>query len=64
VHGADEVVHGAERLGWLVDDEVGALGDDVEVVVGHHRGDLDDDVHGRVEAGHLEVHPHEHGRRS
>ena len=52
-----------ERLGRLVHDEVGALGDDLELVVGDDRGDLDDDVLRRVEAGHLEVHPDEHRRR-
>ena len=44
VHGAHEVVHGRHRLGGLVDDEVGALGDDLELVVGDEGGDLDDDV--------------------
>ena len=33
----------------------------VELVVGDDRGDLDDDVTTRVEPGHLEVHPDEHG---
>ena len=52
-----------QRLGRLVHDEVGALGHDLELVVGDDRGDLDDDVAGRVEPGHLEIHPDEHGRR-
>src|SRR4029450_13756265 len=45
----------------LVDNQVGALGDDLQLVVGHQRGDLDDHVPDRIEACHLEVHPHEHG---
>jgi hypothetical protein len=47
----------------LVDDEVGSLGDDVQFVVGDDGGDLDDHVHRRIEAGHLQVHPHEHDRQ-
>ena len=61
MHVDDERVHHGQRLVGLVDDEVGALGHDGEVVVGDEGGDLDDDVAGRVEAGHLEVHPHQHG---
>ena len=45
----------------LVHDQVGPLGDDLEVVVGDEGGDLHDQVVDRVEAGHLEVHPGEHG---
>ncbi len=43
-----------------MDDEIGALGDDAQLVVGDDGGDLDDAVSGVVEPGHLEVHPHEH----
>ena len=49
-----------EHLVALMDDEVGALGDDLEFVVGDERRDLDDDIGGVVEAGHLEIHPHQH----
>ena len=47
----------------LVDDEVGSLGDDVELVVGDEGGDLHDHVAVGLEPGHLEVHPDEHGVR-
>ena len=60
VHPADRVAHAGQHIGRLVDDEVGTLGDDLEVVVGDEGGDLDDDVVGRVESGHLEVHPSQH----
>ena len=63
VHVADEVVHLLHGGRRLVDDEVGTFADHVEVVVGDERGDLDDDVTVRFEAGHLQVHPHEHRRR-
>ena len=42
------------------DHEIGPFGHDLEVVVGHQRGDLDDDVTSGVESRHLEVHPHQH----
>ena len=32
----------------------------VQLVVGDDRRDLHDHVHGRVQAGHLQVHPHQH----
>ena len=60
MHVDDDGIHARERLGRLVHDEVGPLGDDLQLVVGDDRGDLDDDVLGRIEAGHLEVHPDEH----
>jgi dUTP pyrophosphatase len=43
-----------------VHDKVRPLGDDRELVVRHEGGDLEDDVAHRVQARHLEVHPHEH----
>ena len=64
VHLAHDLVHLRQRLGRLVDDEVGAFGHDGQLVVRDERRDLDDDVVGGVEAGHLEVHPHEHDGRS
>ena len=60
VHVSHHVVHAGERLGRLVDHEVGALGDDLEAVVGDQRRDLDDHVARRVETRHLEVHPRQH----
>ena len=63
MHVAHEVVHLGQRLRRLVDHQVGALAHDLEVVVGDERGDLDDHVAVRLEAGHLEVHPDEHRGR-
>ena len=60
VHRPHHVVHAGQLLPVARDDEVGALGDDLEIVVGDERGDLDDGVAGRVEPGHLQVHPGEH----
>ena len=62
VHLDDDRIHRREHLVVGVDDEVGALGDDPQLVVGDDRGDLDDAVAGVVEPGHLEIHPHEHAR--
>ena len=50
----------SKLLGRRTDDEVGPFCDDVELVVGDDRGDLDDDVVRWVQSGHLEVHPGEH----
>jgi dUTP pyrophosphatase len=50
----------ARRSGLLVDDEVRTLGDDLEVVVGDERRDLDDHVARGIEPRHLEVHPRQH----
>ena len=61
VHGPHDVVHPRQHVGRLVDHEVGALGHDVELVVGDQRGDLDDGVALRVQPGHLQVEPDEHG---
>jgi hypothetical protein len=62
VHVDDERIHRRQHLVGLVHDEVGPLGDDLQVVVGHERGDLHDDVAGVVQPRHLEIHPHEHER--
>src|SRR5690606_4315874 len=59
-HLAHDVGHAGQGLGGLVHDEIGALGHDLQLVVGDQGGDLDDHVAAGVEAGHLEVHPHEH----
>ena len=53
VHLGDERAHLGELLGGRVDHEVGALGDDVQVVVSDERGDFDDDVAQRLKASHL-----------
>ncbi len=63
VHLHDDRVHLGEFGIGLVDHQVGSLGDDVQVVVGEQRGDLDDDMARRVETGHLQVHPGQHDPR-
>lgn len=60
MHVANEVVHRLERLDRLVNDQIGPLGDDVQLVVREQCGDLDNDVTVGVETGHLQVHPGEH----
>ena len=62
VHVDHERIHLHQHVVGLMDHDVGPFGDDVELVVGHQRGDLDDHVGGVVEPRHLEVHPHQHRR--
>ena len=62
VHGGDEVIHFGQLRRRGTDHQVGALGHDGQVVVGHQAGDLDDDVSGRIQSGHLQIHPGQHGR--
>ena len=64
VHPEHDVVHVRQLLGRRTDDEVRPFGDDVQLVVGHDRGDLDDDVAQRIKPRHLEIHPHQHGAAS
>ena len=59
VHLADEVVHTRERVGVLMDDDVDAVVERRELGVGDDARDLDDRVALDVEAGHLEVEPHQ-----
>ena len=61
MHSPHHVEHVGEGLGRLVNDEIDAVVLDREVVVGDQSRDLDDHISVRVEAGHLEVHPHQHG---
>ena len=60
MHLGDDRDHGGELGVARVEHQVGTLGHDGEVVVGEEGRDLDDDVLGRIEARHLEVHPDEH----
>jgi hypothetical protein len=62
VHLTDEVVHAGHGRRSDGDDEVGALRDHLEVVVGDQGRDLDDHVSIGLEPGHLEVHPRQHLR--
>ena len=59
MHGPYVVVHLGQRLGRLVDDHVDARVERLEGTVGDERRDLDDHMTPDVEAGHLEVEPHE-----
>ena len=61
MHLAHDLIHLLEVFRRRGDDEVRALGDDLELVVRDERRDLDDHVAGRVEPGHLEIHPDQHG---
>lgn len=60
MHVDHDRIHRGEHVVGGVHDEVGALGDDPQFVVGHDRSDLDDEVPGVVQAGHLEIHPNKH----
>ena len=46
-----------------MNDQIGAFGHGLQLIVGDDGGDLDDGVCVRIETGHLEVHPREHGVR-
>ena len=60
MHGSDDVVHAVQFFRGRVDDDIRALRDRLELVVGQERRDLDDHMPRRVETGHLQVHPGEH----
>ena len=60
VHVEDELVHLGQLLGGGVDDQVGALLDDGQVVVGDQGGDFDDGVARRIEPRHLQIDPGQH----
>ena len=45
----------------MMDHQVGALGNDLQIVVCHERGDLKNRVDVRFQTGHLEIHPCQHG---
>ena len=62
VHGGDEVVHFGQLRRSGVHHQIGAFGHDRQIVVGDQTGDLDDDVAGGIQSGHLEIHPGQHGR--
>jgi hypothetical protein len=59
VHLAYEVVHLGQDLGRLVHDQVEPVGQHFELRVGDEHRELDDLVSLQVEAGHLEIDPHE-----
>ncbi len=53
------LVHVSQSFYVLVNREHRTLGNDHEFLVGNDGGDLDDHVALGIEAGHLEIHPHE-----
>ena len=59
VHARDEVVHLLQRRGGRLDDQVDAVAEDVELVVGDEGRHLDEGVVLQREAGHLAVDPHQ-----
>ena len=63
VHLDDYRVHLGKCSVVLVNDKIGTFSDDVQIVVGHQRGYLDDHVARRFETGHLQIHPYQHPRR-
>jgi hypothetical protein len=60
VHVENELVHLGKHIVRLMDHQVGAFGDDLEVVVGNQGCNLYDHVTARFEPGHFKVHPHQH----
>ena len=52
------VVHGIKQRLRLFDGEYRSLGDGIQIAVGDDGGDFDDALLVRVEAGHLQIHPH------
>ena len=53
VHGDHHWVHRCKGGFGGVDDQVGAFGHDVEVIIGNQRSDLHDHIHIRIQSGHL-----------
>ena len=60
VHVGDEVVHAGQLVGRGMHDQFGAFGDQIEIVIGEQRRNLNDYMLRRVEASHLKIHPCEH----
>ena len=60
VHVGHEVVHGCHCLFRLEDNEVGAFGHNVELVISDKGGNFHNDLGFRVEARHFKVHPNQH----
>ena len=64
MHVDHNLVHAGQHFVGLVNDEVGAFSDDVQVVIGNESGNFNDDVGFWLEASHFEVHPHQHAMQS
>jgi hypothetical protein len=63
VHIDDERVHRCELLVGRMNDQVGPFSNDLQVVIGDQRGDLDDHFRGVIQAGHFEIHPNKHSAK-
>ena len=61
VHIGDKVVHLGHDFFRLMNDEIRALCHDVEIIVCDESGDFDNDMTGFIKAGHLKIHPDQHG---
>ena len=59
MHLAHEVIHLLQGLGRGLDEDVDALAQRLELVVGDDDGDLDERVLTKVEPGHLAVDPYQ-----
>lgn len=57
------LIHGIQHRIWLMDNELGAFGDDLEVRIGNKGSDLKDVTMLGVEPRHFEIHPHKWGSR-
>ena len=68
VHPGHEIIHPGQLLIGGVHHQIHTLAEDVEVGVGDQGGDLHDDMAFQIQAGHLQIDPHQavitgsHGR--
>jgi hypothetical protein len=60
VHVGDHLIHLAENFFWLMNHQIRALCDDVELIISNDRRNLNDDIAHVVESCHFEVHPYQH----
>lgn len=60
MHVNDELVHRGQHFVALVNDEIGAFGDDIELVISDDRCNFNDDVFFGDQPRHFQIHPHKH----
>ncbi len=53
------VVHGRKHLFALMHGDDGTFGEHTQVLVGYDRGNFNDEIRGRLQAGHLKIDPNE-----
>ena len=63
MHGHNNRIHLGKCGVWLMDDQIGTLGHNVQLIVGDDRCNFNDDIACGIETGHFEIHPHEHRHR-